>query len=598
MKKLIYFLSIALIFAAACSEEEDTFQNPENQDTVKNKPESNTKILTGKQDVLDTNTFSVFQSGSKRITYLDCYIEISSQFEILDMNGKNIRTVGCVYSNKEKSPVIDGSNCETTNSNHTEIKSQSDKEITFKSGLHNLDFNTDYYVRSYVILEDENHNPCDTVYNQKVTKVHSISLGDIWIQRNDASFGSRMDAISCTVGERVYLYGGRAENTYFNDMWVYNKDNDTWEQKATFEVGQNSHYTGTERRSNGAAFAYPIQNDDLIYILGGEIEGKKPTEKVIFYSTANDRYCDEKDHPNYGIKSQYYKDGRPQYEQKAVLDEEGNLMYDLNGNLITEDDRTKPIMVSGARSYIEDLPHPVRGNAAFVVNTTIGERYYVGFGKDDKDAMATSFYEYDVFYDWYNSGNPNYHILTWKSAGDISGYGEGLYQPVCEVCGSKIIVGTGESSNGGLSKKIYQLNVNNMGTVNMSSLTDTPADFPARANAASFYLKYEKNGEPYERFYIGTGRTFEEGGSGNLLGDLWYYDFNREEWGQVRDFSNSTYAREGATGFATTRKDDFDKDISGILTEEVRGIFTLGYGYHNESAAEKTYYKDCWEYLP
>ncbi len=382
-------------------------------------------------------------------------------------------------------------------------------------------------------------------------------------------------------------------------MWVYNKDNDTWSQKATFELGSNPHYTGTECRSNGAAFAYIVYkqketNDTLLYILGGEIEGKKPTEKVIFYSTANDRYCDEQDHPNYGKKGPY-----PYKRQK--LDENNNPVYDGNGQPVMEEIE---IQVTVARPYVEDLPTPICGNIAFVITNTVVPTYFVGFGKNDLGNVVSSFYQYNVNYDLENPDYPDRHYLSWQKAGDISSdrgkTGEGLYQPVYEVCGSRIIVGTGESSKGGLSKSFYQISYNANERVIEAGTTmpGIPENFAARANAASFYLKYTKNGEPHERFYVGTGRTYEEGSSGELLNDLWYYDFSQEKWGVARDFSNSTFYREGATGFATTRKDDFDKEVSGMLTEEARGIFTLGYGYHNESTAEKNYCKDSWEYLP
>jgi hypothetical protein len=546
-----------------------------------------------KIDVVDTNTFRVFQSGTKRITNLDCYVEISSQFDNLELNGKTIIERGCVYSRTNKIPII-GPDDNEDYSKYTVVKTNSDTETSFKSGCHGLAFNSDYYLRSYAVLGDENNEPCDTIYNQRVTKIHTTLPEDVWVQRNDVSFGNRMDAISCTIDEKVYLYGGRAGSTYFNDMWVYDKDNDTWSQKATFKLGTNSHYTGTECRSNGAAFAYkPTESTDtLIYILGGEIEGKKPTDKVIFYSLTNDRYCNEQDHPNYG-------ETRPYYYKRQKLDENKNPVYDDNGQPVMEEIE---MQVTVAREYVEDLPMPICGNIAFVITNTVVPTYYVGFGKNDLGNFVSSFYQYQVNYDLEDPDSPYTH-LTWQKAGDVltnrGKTGEGLYQPVYQVCGSRIIVGTGESSKGGLSKSFYQISYNtNDRVIEAGTTMPVPENFAARANAASFYLKYTKNGEPHERFYVGTGRTYEEGSSGELLNDLWYYDFSQEKWGVARDFSNSTFCREGATGFATTRKDDFDGNVSGILTEEVRGIFTLGYGYHNESTAEKNYCKDSWEYLP
>lgn len=555
-----------------------------------------------KIDVLKTDTFRVDKGETKKIQDLDCYVEIASHFENLELNGKTIIERGCVYSHTNKYPIVGGNGC-TNSSQYTVVNINSDTETSFTSGCHKLDFNSDYYVRSYAILGDEDGESCDTIYNQRVSKIHTTLPEDVWVLRNDASFTNRTEAISCNVKDSTFLYGGKTGSIYFNDMWVYNKDNDTWTQKATFEEGSASNYSGSEKRANGAAFAYPnpTSTDVLIYILGGEIEGKKPTNKVMFYSTKYNRYCNEMDHPNYGNKVVYYKDGKIQYNQKPVLDEAGNPMYNADGTPVTEDDKTSPIMVSLARSYVEDLPQAIRGNAAFVVNTAIGERYYVGFGKNDKEAIVGSFYEYSVEHDRDNPNDPTYHTLTWTTAGSTVGErgrdGEGLYQPVCEVCGSRIIVGTGESSTGSLSKKFYQMGVETDGSVKMESIKDTPENFPARANAGSFFLTYQKNGEIHERFYVGTGRTYIEGGSGNLLGDLWYYDFGQEQWGKARDFSNSTYAREGVTGFATTRKDDF-VEVAGRVQEEPRGIFTLGRGYNNDNPATQSYYKDCWEYLP
>lgn len=554
-----------------------------------------------KIDVLDTNTFRVFLSGAKRITDLDCYVELSSKFENLELNGKAFRELGCVYSHTNKFPVVDGAVCATSDSKYVVEKTKSDTEVSFKSGCHNLDFNSDYYVRSYAVLEDEDGEPCDTIYNQRVMKIHTTLPEDVWVQRNDVGFGSRYEAVSCAVGEKIYLYGGKSGSTYFNDMWIYNKDNDSWSQGSTFELGSVPYYAGTEQRANGAAFAFPTQQGDvLIYILGGEIEGKKPTEKVIFYSTKNGRYCQQADHPNYNDKEQIYINGVPQYEKKQKLDETGQPLYDITGEPIMEDDKTKPMVGTVGRAYVEDLPMAICGNAAFVVNTSGGARYYVGFGKNEKNALVSSFYEYNLEYDKTNTRYPNYHTLTWSQAGSTAGdkgRGEALYQPVCEVCGSRIIVGTGESSKGGLSKTFYQITVDEVGEVTMSALPGTPEEFKPRANAASFYLTFEKNGDPHERFYVGTGRTFLEGSSGELLNDFWYYDFSQEKWGQARDFSNSTYYREGATGFATSRKDDFDKEVSGLIKEEARGIFTLGYGHHQDDGT-KVYFKDTWEYLP
>ena len=620
-RKLIFPCIMALTFVSGCIKEqgeepfvitrEDIKEYDENAKVKKNENKDSISytlvtaiggfaIGESKIDVVDTNTFRVFQSGSKRITDLDCYVELSSEFTSLELGSKTVSEVGYVYSHTNKYPIVDGSGCDVSGSQYLNRKNTgSDATIAFSSGCHSLDFNTDYYVRSYAILENEEGESSDTIYNQRVLKLHTTLPEDVWVQRNDANMSNRFEAISCVSDEKVYLYGGKSGSTYFNDMWVYNKDNDVWSQLADFTEGSVAYYTGVEKRANGAMFVYPTSTDKVIYIIGGEIEGGKLTEKVIYYSIDNNRYCNPMDHPNYSTQKQLYIGGVAQYYKKQKLDDDGQPMYDENDNPIEEDDKTRPFMVSSSRAYVEDLPLAMCGNKAFVLSSPGGLRYYVGFGKGSNDNLISTFYEYQVGYDLTDGQYPNLHTLTWTAAGTTSERltGEALYQPVVEVCGSRIIVGTGESSKGGLSKNFYQLSVDVDGTVSMGKIADVPENFSARANAASFYLTYTKNGEAHERFYVGTGRTFKEGESGNLLGDLWYYDFSTEKWGKARDFSNSTYCREGAVGFAINRNDDFDKDVSNVLEEQARGVFTLGRGYHVEDNV-MSYYKDAWEYLP
>ncbi|MBQ5404174.1 MAG: hypothetical protein IIU11_07395, partial [Bacteroidales bacterium] len=168
---------------------------------------------------------------------------------------------------------------------------------------------------------------------------------------------------------------------------------------------------------------------------------------------------------------------------------------------------------------------------------------------------------------------------------------EALYQHICQTCGDRVVIGTGESSMGGYSKKFYMMTAKSINELNVRELTTAPDDFEPRANAASFYLNYTKNGDVYDRLYVGTGRTGSEG-SEDLLGDLWCFDFSTSEWIRCSDCSN--LLREGAIGFSVTRNDD---RFSNDLEENARGIFSFGRGRTETEAVSKAL-NDTWEYLP
>lgn len=358
-------------------------------------------------------------------------------------------------------------------------------------------------------------------------------------------------------------------------------------------------------------FAYENGSDVLLIIVGGETSSGY-TKKNLYYSMKERRYCDPKDHPNYNNKVDYYENGKKVYRytdkdepyEVELKDEEGNIVYkDGQPIMITKHTDSVVVQATAARAYIEDLQEPMAGIVAFSYKTTTGlTRYYIGLGKTEK-GVNNNFYEYNRNYDMidYQHQDANYSQLTWESQGSIAtrGNGIGLYQPVLEVCGSIILVGTGETADG-VTDKFYSLSVDVTGQISSSEFSK-PSDpkypneiFKPRANAASFYLNYTADGITYNRFYIGTGRTGKENGSYDLLNDFWCYDFNTKQWNILRECSN--IKREGAVGFPIERNDDeFTKD-QGV---NARGIFSFGYGYNiTEGNSTSNYLNDNWEYLP
>jgi|GEM_PF-2924233 len=561
------------------------------------------------KDSVVENTFEVVLND-KMISDLNCYVKLKSEFLELDLDRNAIKKVGYVYSKSDSKPLVGSRNCYEFSQNKVSYNaSDSTKsEITFTGRCDNLDFNNNYYMRSYAISTKG-----DTLYNPFVAQFTTTLPHDVWFQRNDApaGLGFRYNCFHCTNDGVTYIYGGQNGANYYNDLWSYDKTNDTWQQVASAN-DITGLCAGTEKRSNGAMIAYENGADILLFIIGGEISTDTYTDKILFYSTKNNRYCKKPDHPNYNTRVDYYEDGKKQYyytekdqpTEIELKDQDGNPILDENGDPKTYTQHTDSavVQVTAAREYIEPLPQPMAGMVGFSVVSTGGlKRQYIGLGKTQDGGVLNDFYAYNKEYDIMNFMHPEYSAVTWDGMGSIStgrGNNIGLYQAVAEVCGSTVMVGTGETSDG-VSNNFYLLTFGTTGEITSNQIA-SPSDsdypnlkFKPRANAASFYLEYTEDGVPYNRFYVGTGRTGKEkDASYDLLKDFWCYDFNQKRWFALADCSN--ICREGAVGFALERTDDrFAKD-QGV---KARGIFSFGFGYSLDPS-DRNVLRDNWEYLP
>ncbi|MCQ2975890.1 MAG: kelch motif-containing protein [Bacteroidales bacterium] len=491
---------------------------------------------------------------------LDVFFEVSSKYTYdFTYNQDTIVSSGYVYSQTNSTPVLNSEACYKFG--EAEVKNI-EKEINFSGEVHNLNHNTNYYVRSYVITAKN-----DTCYSPIVIENKTVQPSDVWFRRNDAQLAARTEAISTTTeGGRVYIYGGKGNMKCYDDMWVYNTKEDTWEQKATFtDNGRSSNLVAPIERCNGAAFLVTssLKEDTLMYILGGESYNGEPTKHNFIYSLKHNRFNNSADHP-----------------------------YN--------------------RSHVEDFQRPMTGLVAFTIEGDMEEPvHFVGMGRitivegQSATAIQPDIYRYYEEYDKVDTVKAHefWHEFTWKSVGSLSTDGheakdktaEGFDQSVCVPISKKeVIIGSGISSREGnlYTNRFYKVGVNSANDIVYEKLPQVPEEFEPRANAAAFYLNYEKNGTQFDRFYVGTGVN----SSGKPLKDFWAYDFGKKSWLKIADCGN--VYREGAIGFKILRIDDYF--VKNFSEPQERGIISFGNGTTNEyeTVSDCRVRNDVWEYLP
>ena len=606
--KYLNLCMLALVLATGCIKEEGDELTIVRPDVVNDKKNDRYTVVTADggymegKSTMDSIIVNSFEVESIIEETEPCFTTLSSKFFDINNDRNEIVSVGYVYGLKSELgntlPTVDDEKCKKVTAEFT----KNGDTIVFGQTLNNLKFNSAYYVRSYAICKGNGGKSDSIIYNGHVKEYSTVLPEDLWYQRHNAPdmMSARTDAIVCTVDDVVYLYGGRNGATYFNDLWTYNTGDDVWEQGATFESNI-AHYYNLERRSNGSAFVYDNASnaDKLIYFVGGEVAKDTYTGTVFYYSTKEKRFANRVDHPNVGkLFPVYDKYGNPIYKKDP---ETGKLLDPLEQEMSTF-----------GRDFVEDLPiyNPEKqyfglaGSVAFSLETKSGKQYFVAFGKNDEGQMhlQSSIYVYNVEYDKTSNGPNDLSTMTWQdvSAG-ADGTAVGLYQPVCVNCDGRVVVGSGDA-DGGCSKKFYEVSYNERyRQITLTSLPENEAfknGFEPRANAAAFYLSYTKNGNPYTRFYVGTGRTCLEdeynGEKEQLLNDFWCYDFSTRQWSRKADCTNNIY-RQGAVGFSVKRVDDYFVQQKFSVNE--RGMFSFGEGcYSDEEFCIPL--NDNWEYIP
>ncbi len=525
---------------------------------------------TAQKDSIVENTFQTVIKAND-LEDLDVYISLSSVYDTIDVSRNAIKQCGYVLSETNNTPTVGGEGCTIFDQKLINWKGDTTStSLTFSGEHHGLAFNHNYFVRSYVVTTQG-----DTCYNPQVSQIKTVIPSNVWFRRNDANIEARTEAISATTDNGlVYVYGGRGNMACYSDMWVYDSKNDTWQQKATFNPDEaNSHVLPVER-CNGAAFMsyFALNNDTLMYILGGENFNGDPTKHNFIYSLKQNRYSNGADHP-----------------QK--------------------------------RLYVEPFDQPRTGLVAFTINSPGGEPFHcVGMGYLQIEGTSVrsvepKIFNYEVGFDRLNMvlkegtedeyEDDGKHVHTWHTLGSLSKDGKtaidqtaiGFYQAVAvQINKTTAIVGSGEGSDDKYSNAFYQLSISNTLDLDMKKLPSPPAEFTPRKNAAAFYLNYTKDASEHDKFFVGTGCD----ASGELLNDFWAYDFSKGTWERIADCGN--VYREGAVGFKVLRVDDYF--VKEFAEPQERGIVAFGKGIvptiNNPSTNtnDASVKKDVWEYLP
>lgn len=215
---------------------------------------------------------------------------------------------------------------------------------------------------------------------------------------------------------------------------------------------------------------------------------------------------------------------------------------------------------------------------AFTLNVDGKQRGYIGLG----EASTEGHYRNDFYYyrpDLDTVGAPSGRAWVQTDA-FIGGQ---RTEAVASVIENLAIVGSGKTSDGSIKNDFFVFNPDANNGSHWSGLVVKNDPPPARTNAVSITLSFERNGSSHFYFYFGTGKTAED----SLLNDWWRYDYINKEWKRVSDIrEDDDFAdpREGAVAFTLYRP-------------------VVPYGVHTRGfvATGNTKYKvhkDVWEYLP
>lgn len=546
-----YLMTIAVV--TGCIKEDGEPYTIERDTTISTLVNSQHGYMYGDaiSDVITKDTFELF-FNNRNIQDLDVYLGVKSKFYVYDTS--QVVQCGYVYSYTDTMPTIKKKDCavfEVVNWN----KDNNHDSISFEGEQHNLKFHTDIHIRSFVVTQNG-----DTCYRQHALTHKTSMPSDVWYPRNDATLFSAREGIITATSEKAgktYFYGGRGPIDCYSDLWVYNAETDTWKQLASYPTADAHPYSGPTERCYGAAFMHynSLNNDTLMYIIGGENASGEATDGNFIYSIKNNRFGNSEDHPN-------------------------------------------------QRYYVEKLKKPTTGLIGFSIeaDNNMGTFNIIGMGMIHDEmssikAVEPQMYYYNVAKDISTDDGTNYQ--TWLPFGSLTkpdvlgdqaviGYQKSV---VVKISKNTVIIGTGEGSDDNLGRLFYQVKCNKDGSMNCVNLPAPPKEFVARSNASGFYLEYNHLGTPHSNFYIGTG--IDE--KGNILNDFWAYDIANSTWSQKRECSN--IVRYGAVGFSILRTDDL---VDKGAEPQQRGIIAFGKGYQIGEGDKNncSVRNDVWEYLP
>lgn len=459
--------------------------------------------------------------------YIQAYSDFADNYDyIIDENQENpIRYFADVYtsfydSDPEKSPILayghvwsitDSLPILDLNSNHNKItgsipETNAFEKFSFETKVTDLEMDTFYYVRSFVITET------DTGYNPKSHKMKTLIPQNLWFQRNDFLGQARTEAVSFQVENNVYIATGFDGLNLLDDVWQYDIVTDTWTQKAS--IGSNPNLKNGRRKS---AVAFTI--DEKAFIGTGNSSTNPNVEvrerNFFVYNTELNQFV-------FGdVNRPVQPDSMPDIPRVdavaftlngkgyVALGRDNFPLNDLYEYDLEEEYSGNP---KSAWSPLSSYNFP-GGQRTEAMVTTLGDRAYIGFGVDQNGKYKADLYSFNMEEGWMNTGTFSEPVAR------ANGVAFGLSYTRKGRAFNRVYFGTGRIAENEFRNDFWAYDIDQKNWTQIADAGNTP-----REGAVSFTLNRDD-------YYDVDRRGFVVGGQGYInsqgalvkLKDVWEY---------------------------------------------------------------------------
>jgi len=378
----------------------------------------------------------------------------------------------------------------------------------FISDFYNLDVDTNYYVRSYAIINYKS-GISDTAYNQKVTYFRTKIPEDMWIHKPDLNGDGRTEASSFVMNNKAYMVCGYDGLSVTKDFWEYapKKDDPTkwvWKQLTDFR--------GDARQS---AVAFVV--GDTAYVGTGLLTDNIPTGDMWKWTEEGGMYYQWQRIDSLGQGSERYNavafsltlDNGEKRGYIAL----GQLYSNFNDIMYYDPARDTVGALPGAAWVSQEVytgQHRSEAMAAVVNN-----RAFVGGGIDNQGGYHSDFYIFD----------PN--SATWRGLQDgcpATGRANGTAFALSTVVNGTLkhyfYFGTGRGTGGTLYNDWWKYDYTQGRWFEASDIHEFSDTADARQGAIGFSVIREHVAfGRFERGFVGFGTNSE----GTPKRDFWEY---------------------------------------------------------------------------
>ena len=326
-----------------------------------------------------------------------------------------------------------------------EIEVSPGNSVTYPSYLPNLEPDTEYNIRSFVVRKK--NGIIDTAYNQVVTKIATLPAIDQWFEQitDQKPTDMRFDAVAFNLGDTMFFGTGNQGNRYLKkDIQMYNPTTQKWENLfnlPTVYLPVTGQYR--DKLTNGTGFALSFfdynQQATLkcIYIglgdYGGDDSRDDKSNQIIEYNLADGsiRHMDWTG----GLRS-----GAVSFTigSKAYIGTGSGSVAMENWYVFDPSGPSRPIDVfPGPNPEWQSLPTiPGGGRRTGAIAFSIGGKGYFGLGKAADGTFLNDFWEFRPSEDGSNDGE-------WSRKADFPGAPR--ENASAFVVGSQGYVGTGDN---------------------------------------------------------------------------------------------------------------------------------------------------------